>query len=298
MSKQTKLFDWNDIPLLLALAAEGRMRAASLRLGVDVSTLSRRLAAAERNLKVRLFVREAEGYQPTEAGRAFLSKAVEVEAQVRTMLSAAQEVSDTVAGIVRITSVDLLLDDWLVPRLPSLIDSHPSLEIKLIPRSDNLSFARGEADLALRIARPKGDSALLMRKVGKLGMAVFGSARRKPLPRERWGAQPWLALDEGFDHVPDSRWMQQHWPNAQIRLRSESAASLTRACEAGLGLALLPCFSARKRKLVQWSQAPEMEREVWLLSHRDTGRQRRFRLVADWLAASLKADRELMLGQA
>ncbi len=293
---KSRTFDWNDIPVLLALARDRRMRAASRRLGLDTSTLSRRLAAAEKALQVRLFVREPGGYKPTEAGSAFLKAAALIDADVRAMLSVAREASDAIAGTVRLTSVDLLLDHWLMPRLPALIDAHPSLDLRLMPNADNLSFSRGEADLALRIARPREDAALLMRRVGKVTMAVYAGAKRRRLPRARWAAQPWLSLDEELDHVVDNQWLRQNFPGARPRLRSSSSTNLVRACEEGLGLALLPCFAAHGRSLVRWSDKPELYREIWLLSHRDTARQRRFRVVADWLIAQLKVDQPLFTG--
>ncbi|MGI0133890.1 MAG: LysR family transcriptional regulator [Candidatus Micrarchaeaceae archaeon] len=71
--------DWNDISILLALARAGAMRKASLRLGVNTSTISRRVAAAEARLQTRLFIRGPAGYKPTDAGRIFLDQAERIE---------------------------------------------------------------------------------------------------------------------------------------------------------------------------------------------------------------------------
>lgn len=289
-------FDWNDIPLLMALGSERRMRAAARRLGVDVSTVSRRLGAIERQLGVKLFFRDAEGYKPTDAGAALLEGGEAMRSQLRGLLAQARHAADDSAGPVRLTSVDVLLDDWLVPRLPQLIESHPGLDLQLIPDSHNLSFTRSEADLALRLARPREDAALLMRRIGHVSMAVYGAPRFRNVARERWAAQPWIALGSPLEHVPEMQWLRRQLPQVRLQLQSPSAASLVQACEAGIGLALLPAFCARGRRLVCLGQGPELRREVWLLSHRDTAKVRRFRLVADWLAARMKADRDLLEG--
>lgn len=289
-------FDWNDIPILLALARDGRMRTAGRRLGVDTSTISRRLAAAEQRLQTRLFIRTARGYEPTEAGRVFLEAAEAVEGGMRSLVSVTRSESERVSGPVRITSVDAMLSDWLVPRLPELLDAHPQLQLRLIPDNQNLSFSRGEADIALRIARPRDDAAVLARRVGQLGFAVYGAPAFRRVPRERWGDVPWLAYNDDLARTPEMQWLRRVAPAARHRLRSSSAASLLQGCEAGLGLALLPCLAVRNASLVRLSAEPELHRELWLLRHRDAARIKRFRVVADWLAARAEADRALLTG--
>ena len=129
------------------VARERQLRAASRSLGVDSSTVSRRLSAAEERLQVRLFIRDPEGYKPTDAGKAFIAAAEEIERTVLSIFQTARETAGEVRGPVRITSVDALLNDWLTEKLPTLLEAYPGLEIRLLPDNHNLSFARSEADL-------------------------------------------------------------------------------------------------------------------------------------------------------
>lgn len=296
MTKHATRVDWNDIPLLLAIARERQLRAASGHLGVDSSTVSRRLAAAEERLQTRLFVRDPEGYKPTDAGRAFVEKAEEIERLVVSLFSVTKSTGEEVSGTVRITSVDALLNDWLTARLPKLLDLYPNLEIRLTAEHRNLSFTRSEADIGLRLARPAEDAAIVMRRVGHFGLAIYGAARFRDVSQEQWNDVPWITYNDDLADVPQMRWLRTVAPRAVSHFRSSSTPILLEACEAGLGLALLPCISARNRNLVRLTPGTVHERELWLLAHRDTANIRRFRVVSDWLAAQVAEDEPLLAG--
>ena len=296
MTKHAARLDWNDIPLLLAVARERQLRAASRLLGVDVSTVSRRLAAAEERLQARLFIRDPEGYKPTDAGQAFIEAAEAIEHTVLSVFQMARETADEISGPVRITSIDALLSDWLAIRLPPLLEAHPGLEIKLIPEDRNVSFTRGEADLALRLARPQEDAAILMRRVGRIGAAIYGHPKFKEIPQDLWSDQPWLTYNDDLADVPQMQWLRSAAPRAESRFRASSTPILLKACEAGMGMALLPCISTKGSHVVRLSVGVVLEREIWLLSHRDATGIRRFRVVAEWLAQQLAVDDALLAG--
>lgn len=283
--------DWNDIELLLALAHCRSMSAAARSLGVDVSTVSRRLAAAETSLGARLFIRGGQGYQATDAGAVFVAHAERVAGAVRALQTETRAEAEGIGGLVTITAVGALFEDWLVPRLPELIRRHPRLRVKLIADDHNLSFMRREADFALRVAQPTQDAALLMRKLGTVAFAVYGSAQTKAPPRAKWSGLPWLAYNDELSGVPEMQWLDRLGAQQRV-VRSSSVGTLIRACEAGLGLALLPCFCAdRSTGLRRLSAKPELQRDIWLLSHRDAAKIRRFRAVADWLVQTYDGDR-------
>ncbi|MDN5874168.1 MAG: LysR family transcriptional regulator [Sinobacteraceae bacterium] len=291
--KETQL-DWNDIPILLTLARAGSMREAARRLGVTTSTVSRRLAAAEKRLQVRLFIHMPDGYKPTDAGRVFLSNAEGIEASVHELISVTEAEAEGVVGKVRITSVDVIFDGWMMPRLPGLRRLYPKLEVVAIPDNHVLSFTRDEADLALRVVRPREDAAILMRRIGTFGIAVYGAGEFGEIARDRWSALPWLAYCDDLAGTPEMQWLANFIPSARIVFRCSSVTTLVKACEAGLGIALLPCVVAESTDLVRLSDAPEYQRGLWLLKHRQTAKIHRFRAVADWIVATAKKDAVLL----
>jgi DNA-binding transcriptional LysR family regulator len=277
-------FDWNDIPLILALARGGSINAAALELHLDATTVSRRAQAAEQRMNVRLFVRGRTGMVLTEAGRAFVARAADLAGQVNAVVLATASAADTVAGAVRISAIDFLFDHWLLEHAGALAARHPGLRLDLLGGNANVSFTRQEADLALRLSRPAQDAALAMRKLGQLGWAVFGQADGPAPARQDWAGQPWIVYQDGLGHLPEMRWIAREIGAAQSVLRVDSLSTMVRACQAGLGLALLPCMLDADPRLRRLGEQVEVRREVWLLSHRDTVASARIRAVADWLA--------------
>ncbi|WP_342114883.1 LysR family transcriptional regulator [Pseudoduganella sp. OTU4001] len=278
-------FDWNDIPLILALARCGSMSAAARELGVDASTISRRVAAAEKALDLRLFLRDTSGYQLTAAGRIFVEYGETVAGNVQAMLLASSQESQAAVGVVRISAIDFLFDFWLAQHVAALRASHPALELHFLADNSNLSFARGETDFAIRLARPADDAALVMRRLGELPMAVFGTSHYADVGSANWAEQPWIGYDATLARLPETRWLERVVPRNRVAVRVNGLGSLVQVCRAGVGLALLPCMMERMPGLVRLGGV-EVTREVWLLSHRDAVGIGRIRVVAEWLAAS------------
>ena len=288
-------FDWNDIPLILGLARCGSMSATARELGLDASTVSRRIAAAEKALNLRLFIRDNTRYQLTSAGRVFVDYGEAVYGNVQSMLLASAQEADTVAGQVRISAIDFLFDFWLLRELPGLLCEHAALDVQLLGDNQNVSFSRGEADFALRLAQPAEDAALVMRKLGEIGWAVYGAQRFADAPPNCWGAQPWIAYDASLSNLPEMRWLERIAPRPRIALRVNSLSTMVQACRAGIGLALLPCLLDEEPGLVRLSRA-EVVRELWLLSHRDGGSIGRFKAVSAWLAQIFADNKHKLCG--
>jgi len=286
--------DWNDIPLLLALARAGSMSSAARDLGVDVSTISRRVAAVETAMGTRLFIRSNRGYEPTDAGAVFIAHAERALGEVQALQTETRAEGEGISGRVRLTAVNVLFDHWLLDHLPALLRRHPKLDLQLLTDNSNLSFTRREADFALRLAPPTQDAAILMRKVGEIGFAVFGAGPCASLPPEQWDARPWLCYGEELDGLPEMRWLAQRQGLRRV-LRVSNVTTLARACAMGMGLAVLPCIVASRQGL-QPLCAPVLTRELWLLSHRDAARIKRFRAVADWLGELFESEAAVLRG--
>jgi len=288
-------FDWNDIPLILALARRGSVAAAARELEIDASTASRRLGATERRLGGKLFARDRQGLTPTELGDLFVARAAAVSEQVHGMLAAADE-RGAAAGLVRISAIDFLFDHWLLPRLPLLQVQYPTLDLELQGSNGNASFGRHETDLALRLARPGNEAAIASRRLGQVGWAVFGAPAFSGLARAAWPGQPWIVYAEALAHLPEMRWVAREAAHAPRRVRTDSLSTMVQACRAGLGLALLPCLLDGTPGLARLDARVEVRRELWLAGHRDATGSRRIRAVADWLAACCEADRLRLCG--
>ena len=291
-SEKMRSPDWNDLRHVLAVARGGTLAAAAKALAVDDSTVSRRIARLEALLAAKLFERAGDGrLQPTSAGAAAVARAERMELEVERLRDSVTGADSACAGVVRLTSVPLLVNRLLVPALPGLLARHPELRLELVADPSDLSLRRREADMALRLARPRGGGrSVVARRIGTLRYEVCAAAS---LPAEAAAALPWVTYDEAFAHLPQARWI------AAALARGDAAAAfvvndgeaLVEAVAAGLGRSLLPsAVAARDPRLISLAApdgSPAPARELWLLVHGELRRLARIEAVSDWLRGLL-----------
>jgi DNA-binding transcriptional LysR family regulator len=273
--------EWSDLRHVLAIARAGTLSAAARRLRVNQTTVSRRLAAAERALKARLFDRRDGAFIPTKAGEAVLARAASVEAEMQAIETGLAGGDAVVAGRVRLTAVPILVNRLLIPALPRLHAAHPHLQLELIAEPRNLRLTRREADIALRLARPESGDALA-RRLGRLDYAVYAPAGR--------GAElPWITYEEGLAHLPQARWIAAAARADEIGpVLVNDAEAIREAIATGLGKSLLPCFAGDADTRLRCVGRPVLFREIWLLVHRELRAQARIAAVIDWLDGLMK----------
>src|SRR5690242_3613016 len=194
--------DWDDLRHLLAVARAGTLSAAARRLGVDQTTVARRLAALEKALGVQLFERNDGLLRPTQAGERALARAAAAEQEIQELAQGAAGGDAAPAGLVRLTAVPILVNRLLIPALPALARRHTQIRLELIAEPRNLSLTRREADLALRLARPESGAGVLARRIGYLDYGVY-VPRRKAITHRL----PWITYEEGQGHLPQARWI-------------------------------------------------------------------------------------------
>jgi DNA-binding transcriptional LysR family regulator len=271
--------NWNDLRHILTIARQGTLSAAARRLGVDQTTVARRLAAAEARLGARLFDRVDGTMRPTQAGETALRHAERVEAEIGLLEGAVGGVDAVPTGTVRLSSVPILVNHVLMPQLPTLLGRHPGLRLELAGEARNVSLSRREADIALRQARPQGGTAM-SRRVGDLDYAVYGPARK------RHDALPWVTYEDALADLPQARWIAAHArPDELAPVRVNDADAALAAVRAGLGKSLLPITAARGEPELRPLNggAAVLSRELWLMVHPELRRLARIEAVIGWI---------------
>lgn len=273
-------WSWDDLKYVIAIARLGTFSAAAKHLHVDDTTVSRRLKALEEVTQARLFTRSADGrLDLTQNGRRVLDHAEAMERRAGRIGEALELSDQTFAGTVRVTAVPLIANRFLVPRLPAFFATVAHLQIELIPTAQDLSLTRREADLAVRLSRPRtGGRAVLARKIGVLDYGVFAPASGD--------APAWITYEDSMAHLPQARWEEAHIDrSAQAQFRVADAETATEAVAAGLGRALLPrAVAAADPRLRDTGTSCDLTRDVWLLSHRAQGNSKPTRAVAQWIS--------------
>jgi DNA-binding transcriptional LysR family regulator len=271
--------DWDHLRFVLAAGRAGTLAGAARRLGVDQTTVGRRLAAAEAALGARLFDRVAGRLRPTATGLAALARAERME---RAAADLAGDLAGAGGGSVRLTAVPLLANRLLVPALPALVAARPGLRLELLAEPRNLNLTRREADLALRLARPQQGGGTLARRIGRLDYAVYGP-RGGHAGRRGAAPLPWIGYEEGLAHLPPARWLATaEGPRAALAV--QDAETLWQALLAGLGRSLLPCRLAEgEPRLRRLDPGVALSREVWLLRHADQRGEPAVEAAVAWL---------------
>lgn len=290
--------NWDNLRLFLAVARAGTLSGAARALGVNHSTVFRRIAAFEAAISVRLFDRLPNGYLLTVAGEEMRDTALRVEEEISALGRRVTGQDLRLSGTVRITTVDMLAIGLLPRHLAAFRQACPGIEIELMVGNATLSLSRREADIALRVSIQPPET-LVGRRVGRLAFAIYRSATRC---RHDTGAplsqQPWIGFDS--EHAGLARRFAALMPEVQPAYRVNSIAAGIAATEAGIGLAPLPCGLAdREPGLVRVADLPEsFTLDLWLLTHEDLRRTARIRAVLDFLAEALAREADLLEGLA
>ena len=268
---------WDDVQLFLALAREPSLAKAGARLAVDASTVSRRLAALEESLGLRLFDRTREGLRATAAAERLLPSAEAMEAGASGFARDAESFEREVEGRVRVTAPPGLADAFVAPLLVELHARHPRLTIELDASIGYADLSRREADLALRAGRPKAGD-LVSRKIFATREVLLGSeayvrslGRLKRAPDARW-----ITYADDLAMLATMRWLRNEAPGMTPILATSDFSAQARAAEAGLGLFVAPRPYVHAYRLVEaplsrplassLGQLPESE--LWLVGHR------------------------------
>jgi DNA-binding transcriptional LysR family regulator len=261
-------------------------------MGWSAATVGRRIAVLEGALGVPLFAREPDGMRLTRQGAQIMALAEAAEERVAAVERAAVLLRASGGSLVRVSATEVVIADVLAPELPRLYASAPDLRLELRSSAEIVSLARHEADLAVRMVRPDGDS-LLAKRLPALKLGLFASREylrgRAPsslvLERERM-----IGYDDSYGPIPEVRFMEQAGLADALVLRCTSTRALFAAACAGVGIALLSVPRARRdRRLVEIPAARlPPPRAPWLVSHPDSRTSPPIRAVARWVAESFE----------
>ena len=291
-------FDWNDLKSFLAVARSGRLTAAAGRLGIDHSTLSRRLTALEHALKAKLFDRSPSGYTLTEPGRRLLPTAEEME---RLALGAQEAVGGSAAsveGAVRIGAPEGFGSYFLAPRIAALKARHPGLLVQLVAQTAVFSLSKRDADIAISVSRPPA-GRLIVTKLTDYDLGLYAApAYLDAHPPVRGtadlDAHSFVGYIGELLHFPELDFLQHVAPEGAVSVESSNLLAQLRATLAGAGLCVLPAFLAGEEKgLVRvLPDAVSLTRSLWLIVHQDLAELARVKAVVRFIKDEVEAARE------
>jgi DNA-binding transcriptional LysR family regulator len=267
---------WDDVRLFLALYRGRTLAHAGDTVGLDASTLSRRLGALEEALGNQLFDRTRLGLVPTAAAELLLPAAEEMAAAHARFSHDASAFERVTEGVVRLSAPPGLAEAFVAPALVRLRAKHPRIQIELDVSVRFVDLTRREADLAIRTRRPQTGDLVSVKLGERRWLPMIGKSSRKSRPIRDWAELPWIAWADDLATFPPAKWVAAHVPSSAIVLRTSQATVQLAAVEAGLGAALLPPALARVARVSPVRHAATLaasvnelpSNETWLVGHR------------------------------
>jgi DNA-binding transcriptional LysR family regulator len=294
---------WDDFKLVKMIAEARGLAGAAERLGVNHSTVFRRLGQLEEGLGVKLFERHRTGYALTAAGEEMTMLAERMEEDVATFARklAGQEVSP--AGELRVTTNDTLLVHLLTPLFAKFIGTCPDVRLDVVLTNQALNLSKRDADVAIR-ATDNPPETLIGRRVANIAWAVYGRAVDFPQPKAvdlvDLFDRRWVALGDNLAGLKAARFVRERVQAERIVYKVNTVLGLAEAVESGIGVGPLPCFIADARPgLVRLTQPnPEFSAGLWLLTHPDLRQSARVRTFMDFAAGEIARQRKMIEGLA
>jgi DNA-binding transcriptional LysR family regulator len=297
---------WDDLRYFLAFARAGSMQAAAKALGVNLSTVQRRIAELEERVGRRLVERHVGSYRLTALGEELRPAAEGVETAVAAFERDLAARDKGLTGTVRLTcgsGVAACL------RRSPLIDAfharYPGLRVELVISDRVLDLSKGEAEIAIRAAIRDGepkDETLVRRKIADVSWSVYASRGYlerygRPDGSENLTSHLVIGCDGPIADYPGARWQRSVAHHATIATRCDHWQGLILAVRTGAGLAALPHFQGENENdLVRVIDDIGLVLPCYLLMHRDMQHTPRVRAFADFVASEIKSFRALLGG--
>ena len=291
---------WTDYKVLLALGEGGSIAGAARLLAVDASTVSRRLAAAEEALGAVLIIRggrdfvfTAEGRMALEAARGMQRLAVSVAGAIRAAKTAAE-------GLVRISCVPGLAGPLL--EFQAAVEAkYPNLHVEVSADFERADLAKGETDIALRMAEPQQPD-LIANQCFEIGLTLFAAksyVARHGLPATEveLGNHKLILYTRRFAELPAFNWLERYAAANAHTMRADGPDMMLGLVSAGGGIGIIDFHGDAAPDLVRVFAQPSAFVRGWLVYHESARNTARVKAVVEMLVAFLKAQAPLLSGR-
>lgn len=284
--------DWDDIRYFLAVTRSGSVSGAAKVLGVNHSTVTRRIQSFEEKHGVQLFIRQRDGYEMADAAYTILEQAQQIEEQTQQISRTLYGRDSRLEGPISLTMTHDLFEYCLAQDLAQFQHEYPDIQLNLTVSPGLRNLASREADLAIRLTQTPPDY-LVGHKVAGLQHGIYSGrtwANDEPVPVVQWSSEVQL---------PD--WASQHFSRAYTAMRVDTLSSMYAAVKAGFGVARMHCYMpdglAHDGVMKLPISLPRSDWSVWVLSHTDLRKTRRVQRCREFLLQRLKLKQALFEGE-
>lgn len=281
--------EWDDLRFFLNVAQTGSVTAASIKLGVNQSTVSRRINSFEKIMNVRLFERLSSGFELTPEGKELLDYALQIEEEILAIDRNIKGKNIKLSGPIKVTTSIAIAHYLLLPIFKRFNKLHPDIELHLDMSNNLYNLTQREADIAIRVTSDAIPENLIGRELGAVEYAVYGEKKYIETYTKSKKAQAlqWIG-ENNNDRRPS--WLPDNIEPIHLIMRSNEVIATYEAIKQGLGIGRLPSFMAKtSNKIIAFKSASDIPpAPVWLLTHVDMRRVKRMSVFSSFVAEEMR----------
>lgn len=282
---------WDDLRTILMLVRHRSLAGAAEALGVNYTTVARRVRRAEEAMGQLIFERLPDGYRPTETAHLLAEHAGKMEKVEHDMKRQLQGAETEYTGRLTVTAPQLLIASFLAPVIDQFTKAHPHIELRILATNELLDLTRLEADLAVRISRNPGDTLTGLRLLKQETASFASQDLADQISTDPSAMIDWVVYD-AYPDVPKG--IGSEFPNNCVRFRFDDMVAMVGAAQAGLGVVRMPMFLGRASTgLVQVPVLqPQSYADIWVVGHPDVWSSPKLRAFRDILVSYCKKHRK------
>ncbi|CCQ14611.1 Transcriptional regulator, LysR family [Rhodococcus sp. AW25M09] len=290
----------DDLLVLLAVSRTGRYSSAADDLGINHTTISRRIAALENTLGGRVLTRGVGGWELTQLGHGALAAAEAVEDALRTLVSTD---AGALEGVVRISATDGFSAYIAAPAAARVQRAHPRVSVEIVAVTRRASQQRSGLDIEIVVGRPQVHRAEAIRlgdyRLGLYASQAYVQEHGTPEVPADLAAHPLIYFIDSMLHVDDLDLAPNFTPTMRESVTSTNVFVHVEATRAAAGIGLLPCFMADRHPDLQriLPDAIAVKLTYWLVTRTETLRRPEVSAVVDAIRAVVSEQRTALLGE-
>lgn len=291
----------DDLLVLLAVGRSGRFVTAAEELGINHTTISRRIAALEQTLGGRVLTRVTGGWELTELGREALAAAEAIESAVQS-LGADETGSRALEGVVRISATDGFSAYLAAPAAAEVQRQHPKIAVEIVATTRRASTQRSGLDIEVVVGEPQVHRATAFRLsdycLGLYGSRDYLSEYGMPRSIDDLAQHPLVYFIDSMLQVDDLDLASSFAPAMRESVTSTNVFVHVEATRAAAGLGLLPCFMAdRHPDLIRLLPAEvTVKLSYWLVARAETLRRPEVAAFVAALQTKVRTQQDALLG--
>ena len=287
--------NWDDARIFLAFAREGSFGAAARRLGVQHSTVSRRIHAMESDLAAPLVERSASGFTLTQTGENLRASALRMETELLAFEATNAGQTDVASGDLNVSAIANMASSLLMPIFARFSEAYPEINLRVEVTNNSVRLSERDADVALRQTNTPSET-LIGTRLTTVSSAVYGSVQYCDEVRQGKTTERWVGVD-CCDYHRD--WTREACPKADHVFCVDETSVTAAALREGLGVGYLPCFMGDSDPALARYREPDEKHDLglWFLYHRDLRNTKRVAVFRAHMQQEIKKIEPLFVGK-